>query len=75
MLTADMGLVTAVILFLLYTMGLVGTGLYYGNCRADGCNAGGCAVFHEIPGVVFVIDILIVVFAFVLLNNFGRKNI
>ncbi|GEM_PF-4440988 len=75
MLTADMGLVTAVILFLLYTMGLVGTGLYYGNCRADGCNAGVCAVFHEIPGVVFVIDILIVVFAFVLLNNFGRKNI
>lgn len=45
MLTADMGLVTAVILFLLYTMGLVGTGLYYGNCRADGCNAGGYAGF------------------------------
>lgn len=35
----------------------------------------GMLVFHEIPGAVSVIGILLVIFAIALLNNFGRQNI
>lgn len=78
-LTAAMGLVTAVIPFLLYTMGLGGTQAGQASIMATAepmvATLAGMLIFHEIPGVVSVIGILIVVFAIALLNNFGRKNI
>ena len=76
--TAMMGLVTAVIPFLLYTAGLSHTDAGKASVMATAepmvATLAGLIVFREIPGPVSVLGILLVVFAIALLNNFGRQS-
>lgn len=78
-LTLAMGLVTAVIPFLLYTLGLVGTQAGKASVMATAepmvATLAGMLVFGEIPGIVSVVGMLLVIFAIALLNNFGRRDL
>ncbi len=75
LLTMLMGLVTAVIPFLLYTLGLKYTDAGKASIMATTepmvATVAGMVVFHEIPGVVSSVGIILVIFAIALLNNFG----
>ena len=73
--TMLMGLVTAVVPFLLYTLGLKYTDAGKASIMATTepmvATVAGMIVFHEIPGFVSFAGIFIVIFAIALLNNFG----
>lgn len=78
LITALMGLFTAVIPFLLYTAGLSNTDAGKASIMATAepmvATLAGLIAFREVPGIVSVVGILFVVFAIALLNNFGRKT-